>query len=495
MIKKSFCILLTLLLISSLFSFNNYSSANEVVEYKNKRVSVMDTTIAMKMFSTDEKYDNYNTYFTKGEEILHNLHYLTDNFNKYDGINNVAYINDNVGKQIEVDEVLYNILYEAEKYRIYTNGYFDVSIGKIIDEWKWLINLSTKLSNKEFKEFKDKVLSIPVIENGILLETIDSKYYVTISQGVKIDLGAIAKGYAVQAVNDYFRSEGLVYFQIEGSQSSLMFGKNGKAGSDGYYNIGISNPKGGIAEVKSVMDTAVTTSGDTVQGVKYGKRIYHHIISPKSKMPENINRLITIINPDATLSDVLTTAMFSMPDDVRENWINSTEEIEYILFKFDSKGDDILKTATRDWIIISVIVIIIGVGFAIFSKAFKSVKFNQSTVSVNKEELVIVHFKTNKVEVLKNQVDIPAYNTNTYPIINEENKTITVLGLVEEYGIRQELVIEYNFEKHSMQIIEEVSPNNICKDMGVSTGMALVCEPNSVIVTFQNGTEDVDHVI
>ena len=46
-----------------------------------------------------------------------------------------------------------------------------------------------------------------------------------------------------------------------------------------------------------------------------------------------------------------------------------------------------------------------------------------------------------------------------------------------------------------MEIIEEVSPNNICKKMGVSTAQSLICVPNEVTISFQNGNEVIDDVI
>lgn len=505
MFKKVLSIFFVVLL-SLTFILGNNINAEEAVTYKNRRVKAMDTTIAMQIYSNDEKFNDYASHFNEGEALILKINDLTDNFNKYDGINNVAYINENVGKKIEIDQMLYNIITEAEELKVDMNGYFDISIGKIIDEWKYLINLEKKLSKNEFKKFKENVLAIPVIKDGILTEVIDNKYFITINEGVKIDLGAFAKGYAVRTVNELFKSRGIKYYQIAGSESSLQYGLNSRNDSDGYFSVGISNPKGGRAGIKRVQNTSISTSGDTYQGVEYEGRIYHHLISPKTKMPEDFNRLLTVIHEDAAYSDALTTALFSMPDKVRDNWIQKNGNIEHIIFKTNGKivtnftdfileEGDILKTTTRDWIIISSIIAIFAIGFLMFNKAFNKAKFNQSTVSVQREDLVIVHFDSKKIEVLKNQENIPSNIDKEYPIINYKNNTITVLGSVEVDKVRQELVIEFNFEKHSMEIIEEVSPNNICKKMGVSTAQSLICVPNEVTISFQNGNEVIDDVI
>lgn len=513
MLKKSLSIPLLVVLMFIVSSFSsvsakqvNKTNINTSVELttKSRRVKAMDTTITMMTQSTDELFDQSELFFDEAELIIKNINNLTDNFRGYDNVNNVYYINNNVNKKIEIDKELYKIIEEAEKIKIKTDGYFDISIGKIIDEWKRVINTSPKLTDKEFKEFVKNVKEIPVIENGISLENANDKYYITIKDGVKIDLGAYAKGYVVEEVYQYFKSKGFKYFQLAGSQSSLQYGINGREGSNDFYRIAVSNPEGGRAGILEVKNTSISTSGDTFQGTKYNDRIYHHIISPKTKMPEAFNRLLTVVHEDAGYSDALTTALFSMPDKVRENWIKNNGDIEHIVFKTNGKIDhnlknfeleegDVLKTTARDWIIISSIIVIFGLGFFMFSKAFKKVKYNQSTVVVEKQTLVVIHFSMKKVEVVKNQDNIPSTIDKQYPIINEEKQTITVLGQEKIHDVRQEVEITYNFENRSMEITNVTCPDKLCQ--GVTTGMEKICIPNDVRISFQNGNEEVDGIV
>jgi len=85
------------------------------------------------------------------------------------------------------------------------------------------------------------------------------------------------------------------------------------------------------------------------------------------------------------------------------------------------------------------------------------------------------------------------YNQN-YPIIDEEAQTITLLGDYELNGIRQIVVIKYEFgtanSKPSVEIIQEQSPNNICSREGVSTGKPLICLPNRIRVEFDSSEVD-----
>ena len=105
----------------------------------------------------------------------------------------------------------------------------------------------------------------------------------------------------------------------------------------------------------------------------------------------------------------------------------------------------------------------------------------------NKEAIATIDF-------ISEQIAIHYYQqteTNTrYPYVDLLNNTITLLGDYEVNGIRQEVVITYDFEKQSVQITEEQSPYNVCSKQGEITSGALICLPNSVRVEFKNAEED-----
>ena len=98
------------------------------------------------------------------------------------------------------------------------------------------------------------------------------------------------------------------------------------------------------------------------------------------------------------------------------------------------------------------------------------------------------------IDFVSNQVNIHYYqDTQTetrYPYVDLNNHTITLLGDYEVNGIRQEVIIGYNFEDQSVQILEESSPYNVCSKQGIITSGALICLPNSVRVEFKNAEED-----
>lgn len=361
-------------------------------EYYRRTVSAFHTSNDFYINIDDPLAENYRIYFDRAEEIFESLHALTTNFDSATGDYqyNVFYINNHPNEWITIDPMLYDILEYALEMVEFTEGYFNISMGHIIDAWKEIIN-NPLLTNAEIEQKIAAIKLMSVAEGGIYLNEETSS--VKIDEGVKIDLGALTKGYAVEMVYNYFTEVGLKYFRINGSQSSLKYGKHSLERD--YYIIGISNPYYSFLNEKSlhayvhVNNISLTTSGDTAQGFKYGDKMIHHIISPKTKQPENYFRLLTIAHPNAAFSDVLTTAMFSMDKATLTSFIKKLESdpntklTGYVTFGFTEddvvdhleaiksdtvptpggpSGDEIINNTLKDWLILSAIVIIVAIG-------------------------------------------------------------------------------------------------------------------------------------
>src|SRR5690606_10617513 len=105
-----------------------------------------------------------------------------------------------------------------------TNGYFNMTMGKVIDVWKNMIKeyqTGDEVSLEAVNQTNTLAQSIQIIDDPIKLETISGKYYVTLKKGAKLDLGAIAKGYATQKVVEYLESMDIKEFLINGGSSSV----------------------------------------------------------------------------------------------------------------------------------------------------------------------------------------------------------------------------------------------------------------------------------
>ena len=132
---------------------------------------------------------------------------------------------------------------------------------------------------------------------------------------VRIDLGAIAKGYGVDRAIDALRGRGIEHAIVDvgGDLYALGTAPDGEA-----WRIGIQDPddvRGIIGEV-DVADGAVATSGTYVQFFRYRGRRYHHLLDPVTAAPRATSvRSLTIRADSCMHADVAATALFGMPMD------------------------------------------------------------------------------------------------------------------------------------------------------------------------------------
>lgn len=145
-----------------------------------------------------------------------------------------------------------------------------------------------------------------------------------------------------------------------------------------------------------------------------------------------------------------------------------------------------MKTKFRDLVIIISILVIGITGFFMFRNAFSQAKYGSAIVYYDGQIVAIVDFNTKKVTPTQQS------DTTLYPQLDEENNTITVLGAPQD-GERYEVVIEYNYENQTMQVISETSPNKDCFKQGISNSFPINCLPNRVEIIFKDASGNTIH--
>ncbi|MDZ7644187.1 MAG: FAD:protein FMN transferase [Woeseiaceae bacterium] len=131
-----------------------------------------------------------------------------------------------------------------------------------------------------------------------------------LADGVRINLGGIGKGYAVERGIETLRSLGIRHARVTaGGDTRLLGDRRGQP-----WMIGVRDPRDAnrVALRVPLADEAVSTSGDYERYfVEDGIR-YHHIIEPSTGEPASDVRSTTIIGPDAVMTDALSTSVFVM---------------------------------------------------------------------------------------------------------------------------------------------------------------------------------------
>lgn len=257
---------------------------------------------------------------------------------------NIYSINQKIGQRIEIDKELYDLIAYSLELSELTNGYFDITIGKIVKAWKDFVQ-SSDLENLStlFAETIQTVDAIDTSDFVVELSIQDDKYFIELSgNDIKLDLGAVAKGYATQIAYDYLKSQNLQYYFITAGSSSIVLGEKENE-DEGFFRIGLAHPvQTGFPRPTYgrifVKNTSVTTSANYEQYQNFNGLRYHHIVSPKTKRPMHYYHAITLIGQDAGFLDAVGTALFSMPEDELNAWFSANQEqyqLEMIRFNYN----------------------------------------------------------------------------------------------------------------------------------------------------------------
>ncbi len=154
------------------------------------------------------------------------------------------------------------------------------------------------------------------------------------AQGVRINLGGIAKGYVVERGVDILRIAGVQNGIVSaGGDSRLLGDRRGQP-----WMVGIRDPRidGAVAMTLPLADEAISTSGDYERYFEEDGVRYHHIISPSTGDPASGVHSATVLGPDAVLTDALSTSVFVMGVDEGLRLIATLPDYESVVI--DDQG-------------------------------------------------------------------------------------------------------------------------------------------------------------
>lgn len=153
--------------------------------------------------------------------------------------------------------------------------------------------------------------------------------------GVRINLGGIAKGYAVERAAALLRSAGVEHALLNaGGDTRVLGDRRGQP-----WIVGIRHPRLDDAIVTRIplVDEAISTSGDYERFFEADGRRYHHIIDPSTGEPTVGVLSVTVIGPDATETDGLSTTLFVLGVEAGLELIESFDGYEAVIVAADGR--------------------------------------------------------------------------------------------------------------------------------------------------------------
>ena len=271
-----------------------------------------DTLLSLTIYTDDSV--NTNEILNCVEMIYQHVHQLATNYDEFEGILNVYTMNQNPGTAYDIDPLLADIIQLGLEYGDLTEGLFDISIGTLLNLWN---EAMTRCNEGGLCEIPSEA-SLLEAQNFIGRERISLEDNVFRAlEGTQIDLGGVAKGYAAALVGDYLRYRGDVKgFLINAGTSNIeVYGLHPNRENERWL-VALRHPESEFLEpyARLFLDSGehIVTAGDYQRFFEVDGVMFHHILDPRTLVPGQTMRSITMVGPDGILGDVLSTAAFLM---------------------------------------------------------------------------------------------------------------------------------------------------------------------------------------
>jgi len=283
---------------------------------------IMGTRITVELWSDDnEKAESAI------DAVLDEMRHIDESMSTYKPTSEISLVNARAADgPLHIGKELFDLLVTARQYSELTDGAFDItyaSVGYLYD------------FRKHIRPTDDQIgKALPAVNYRNVLLDPKTQTVQFAQHGVRIDLGGIAKGYAVDCGIDVLKARGFTRAYVSaGGDSRIIGDRFGKP-----WMVGIRDPRKGEGEVITripLVDAAISTSGDYERFFDEDGVRYHHIIDPHTGHSASKVRSATVIGPYATRTDGLSKTAFVLGPDKAMEIYNRIDDVDAIIVKLD----------------------------------------------------------------------------------------------------------------------------------------------------------------
>ena len=308
--RKILSLVVAMLLLTGLLPS---AALGETTRYKSSFFDVFDTYSEIIVYTQSEA--EAQTALQNAHNELLAYHQLFDIYNSYEGINNLKTVNDQAGlAPVTVDQRIIDLLLFAKDMYTQTDGRMNIAMGSVLSIWHDYrtagIDDPVNAALPGMEELQAAAAHTDI--SRLIIDDEANTVFLSDS-AMRLDVGAVAKGYAVERVAQQMIADGV-------TSALLSIGGNVRAigirGDGASWRVSVQNPD--LTATDQTLTTvdltnlSLVTSGSYQRYYTVDGKTYHHIIDPDTLMPATYLWAVSVVTEDSGLADALSTALFTL---------------------------------------------------------------------------------------------------------------------------------------------------------------------------------------
>ncbi len=289
----------------------------------NDTRSIMDTIVTIRVADTDSTHARIAI-----DNAFEKVYYIDSSMNYFNNTSELSRLNTN-SQLLNASNDLTYVINKSIYYQHITHGAFDITVLPLLDLWKSKFEPGGTHQPPTDDEIRE-TLSL-VNASNITIDGND----IFIREGMKITLGGIAKGYALDLAIDSLRKDGISSGFVDTGGNGYYIGHK----PDGTaWRVGLQNPNMSQQSITviEITDMAVATSGNYERYFSEEAKI-SHIADPRTGYPSQNLISATVIAPAGIDSDALSTSVFVLGEQDGLEMIEELDGVECLLITNDKR--------------------------------------------------------------------------------------------------------------------------------------------------------------
>ena len=320
------------------FALPSCAPSEEKTLYSASFLQFFDTVTLIKGYETSK--EEFASVSQEIYDLVEKYHRLFDIYYEYSSINNLCTVNKRAGEEVVVPVELIDFLELAIDMHNECSGEVNIAMGSVLSIWHaYRENGINDPENARLPSIEELNAASEHVDISKIKLDRERSSVTLLDPEMKLDVGAIAKGYTAELVAKHLEEMGKTGYVISLGGNIRTVGEKPNGES---WRLGIENPFYNDGEGEEYLlklalsgGYSLVTSGNYQRYYTVNGKRYHHIIDPETLFPKDDYVLVSIIARDSGVADALSTALFNMSVEEGKALISGFSDVEAIWYLSD----------------------------------------------------------------------------------------------------------------------------------------------------------------